>query len=296
VSDTPVERRANAKLNLDLLVTGRRADGYHELDSLVVFAGAADILRAEPAEQLTLTVDGPFAEAVPDGDGNLVLAAARELAWAAHIEPRATLRLTKQLPVASGLGGGSADAAATLLALDTLWATHLGEGRLRDLAQTIGADVPVCIWGRPARMRGIGERLDPVRGLPDLPLLLVNPGVPVSTAAVFGILHLPDEPEPRGPLPAHPSVLRLAAWLMESRNDLEPPAIELVPEVGAALELLRGLPECLLARMSGSGGTCWALFADAARLARAEAALAELRPGWWRWAGIVEGGLRGGGV
>lgn len=282
-----MQRRARAKLNLDLLVTGRRADGYHELDSLVVFADACDLLDAEPAGKLSLVVDGPFAAGVPTGDGNLVLAAARELAWAARIEPRAALRLTKRLPVASGLGGGSADAAAALVMLDRLWGTALGEERLRELALAIGADVPVCVWGKPARMRGIGERLDPVRGLPELPLLLVNPGVPVATGPVFKALRLADEPSVREPLPAHPSVVRLAAWLMESRNDLEVPATELVPEVGQALDVLRGLPDCLLARMSGSGGTCWALFADEVRLARAEAALAEARSDWWRWAGVV---------
>ena len=288
MAEPVIERQARAKLNLDLLVTGRRADGYHELDSLVVFAGACDRLRAEAADELTLTVTGPFAGAVPDGDGNLVLAAARELAWAAKIEPRAALTLTKRLPVAAGLGGGSTDAAAALLALDELWGTRLGAARLRELALGLGADVPVCVWGRPARMRGIGERLDPVRGLPDLPLLLVNPGVPVPTGPVFKALELMDDVQPREPLPPHPSVVRLAAWLMGSRNDLEPPAIRLVPEIGAALELLRGLPSCLLARMSGSGGTCWALFADGARLASAEAVLAEVQPGWWRWAGVVE--------
>lgn len=287
---TVIEGEARAKLNLDLLVTGRRPDGYHELDSLVVFAGASDRLRVEPADGLTLAVEGPFAASVPDGEGNLVLAAARELAWAAHIEPRAALTLTKRLPVASGLGGGSADAAAALLALDRLWGTGMGGHRLRELALTIGADVPVCVWGKPARMRGIGERLDPVRGLPDLPLLLLNPGVPVPTGAVFRALEPAEDAEPRQPLPMHPSVVRLAAWLMESRNDLEPPAIRLVPEVGAALELLRGLPDCLVARMSGSGGTCWALFADAGRLARAEAIAAEARPRWWRWVGVVEPG------
>ncbi|HMR32952.1 MAG TPA: 4-(cytidine 5'-diphospho)-2-C-methyl-D-erythritol kinase [Geminicoccaceae bacterium] len=290
MAETVVEGEARAKVNLDLLVTARRQDGYHELDSLVVFAGACDRLRAEASDALTLTVDGPLSAQVPAGDGNLVLAAARELAWAARVEPRAALTLTKRLPVAAGLGGGSADAAAALLALDRLWGTGMAPHRLRELALAIGADVPVCVWGRPARMRGIGERLDPVRGLPDLPLLLVNPGVPVPTGAVFKALDLPDDPEPRGPLPIHPSVVRLAAWLLESRNDLEPPAIRLVPEVGATLELLRGLPECLVARMSGSGGTCWALFADGGRLVRAEAALAKARPDWWRWAGVVEPG------
>ncbi len=283
----PAARRAPAKLNLDLLVTGRRPDGYHELDSLVVFAGACDLLRAEAADGLALTVDGPFGAAVPADEGNLVLVAARELAWAARIEPKAALHLTKNLPVAAGLGGGSADAAAALLALDELWGTGLGNERLRDIGAGIGADVPVCVWGRPARMRGVGERLDPVRGLPELPLLLVNPGVPVATAAVFRALRLDEEAEAREPLPPNPSVLRLAAWLIDSRNDLEAPAIGLAPEVGEALALLRGLPDCLLSRMSGSGGTCWALFADAPKLAAAEAALAAARPGWWRWAGVV---------
>ena len=286
MAEAPVARRARAKVNLDLLVTARRPDGYHELDSLVVFAGACDLVTASAAPSLQLDIDGPFAEALPRDETNLVMAAARELAWAAGTRRGAAMRLTKALPVAAGLGGGSADAAATLYALNQLWRAGLPPERLRDIGLTIGADVPVCLHGGPVRVRGVGERLDPVRGLPDLPLLLVNPGVPLSTAAVFKALRLPDEPE-RAPFPPTPSIHQLAAWLGEGRNDLEPAAIGLEPAIGETLGMLRHLPDCLVARMSGSGATCWALFADAADLAAADAALAAARPAWWRWAGVV---------
>jgi 4-diphosphocytidyl-2-C-methyl-D-erythritol kinase len=291
VAEPSVTRTAPAKINLDLLVTGRRADGYHELDSLVVFAGIADTVSAGPGEGLRLLLDGPCAAQVPASGDNLVLRAAEELAWAARRRADATLRLVKRLPVAAGLGGGSADAAAALSALHALWGLQFTPERLRDVGLAVGADVPVCLYGRPARMRGVGERLDPVRGLPELPLLLVNPGIQVATADVFRALRLPDEPLEREPFPAHPSVLQLAAWLAASRNDLEAPAIGLAPAIGATLELLRGLPGCHLARMSGSGATCWGLFTTEHALLQAEARLATLRPGWWRWAGVVPGSL-----
>ncbi len=291
MAEPSVTRTAAAKVNLDLLVTGRRADGYHELDSLTVFAGIADRVTAGPGDGLRLVVEGPYAAQVPASGDNLVVQAAEELAWAARRRPDATLRLVKRLPVAAGLGGGSADAAATLSALDALWGLQFPPERLRDVGLAVGADVPVCLYGRPARMRGLGERLDPVRGLPDLPLLLVNPGVQVATAEVFRALRLPDEPLEREPFPAHPSVLQLAAWLATSRNDLEPPAIELAPAIATALELLRGLPGCHLARMSGSGATCWGLFTTEPALRAAEARLAAMQPAWWRWAGVVPGSL-----
>jgi 4-diphosphocytidyl-2-C-methyl-D-erythritol kinase len=290
VAELAVARRARAKVNLDLLVIGRRADGYHELDSLVVFAGAHDLLTAEPADALTLVVEGPQAASVPADDGNLVLAAARSLARAAGVPPRAALRLVKRLPVAAGLGGGSADAAATLQALDRLWGLGLGEPALREIGLLLGADVPVCLGGRPARLRGIGERLDPLPDLPDLPLLLVNPGVPVATASVFRALRLDRAAAPRGPMPPSPSLGAVAAWLAAGRNDLEAPALAIAPAIGEALALLRALPGCLVARMSGSGASCWALFGTAGELARAEARLAASRGGWWRWAGLVAGG------
>lgn len=289
MAEPVVTRAAAAKINLDLLVTGRRADGYHELDSLVVFAGIADTVTAVPGAGLRLLVDGPFATQVPTGRDNLVLQAADELAWMMRRTADATLRLVKRLPIAAGLGGGSADAAAALSALDALWGLGLPPERLRDVGLTLGADVPVCLYGRPARMRGVGERLDPVRGLPELPLLLVNPGVQLATAEVFGALRLPDTLAAREPFPAHPSVIQLAAWLAASRNDLEVAAIGIAPVIGEALELLRALPGCHLARMSGSGPTCWGLFATERALRLAEARLAELRPDWWRWAGLIPG-------
>jgi 4-diphosphocytidyl-2-C-methyl-D-erythritol kinase len=284
-----VTRPARAKLNLDLRVTGRRPDGYHELDSLVVLAGVHDLVTAAPADALSLAVEGPMAAEVPRGEGNLVLQAARALARATGVRPHARLQLSKVLPVAAGLGGGSADAAAALLALDRLWGLALGAERLRAIGLRLGADVPVCLLGRPARMRGIGERLDLLPRLPDLPLLLVNPGVPVATAAVFRALRPEGQRPSREPLPAAWTLSGLAAYLARSRNDLEAPAIALAPAIGGALALLRALPGCLMARMSGSGATCWALFPSAEGLDPAERKLAAERPGWWRWAGIVPG-------
>jgi 4-diphosphocytidyl-2-C-methyl-D-erythritol kinase len=169
---------APAKVNLDLLVTGRTPHGYHELDSLVVFADLGDRLTFRAAPTLELVLEGPFAAALQDAPDNLVLAAARRLAAAAGVAPAARITLEKVLPVASGIGGGSADAAATLRGLARLWRLDWPADRLRELGLALGADVPVCVYGRPARLRGIGERLDPIRGLPDLPLVLVNPGSP----------------------------------------------------------------------------------------------------------------------
>lgn len=290
MAERPVSRTARAKINLDLLVTGRRPDGYHELDSLVVFAAVGDMVSVEAADRLTLAVDGPHAAAVPADEANLVVRAAQEMAWAARRPPGLALRLDKRLPVAAGLGGGSADAAAALLAIDELWGLGLPAEQLRDIGLTIGADVPVCLYGHACRMRGIGERLDPVRGLPELPLLLVNPGVAVATAEVFRRLKLDDDPSPRPFFPSNPSPLQLAAWLAESRNDLEAPAIAIAPQIGEALEVLRQLPGCHLARMSGSGATCWALFATGRDLVGAEGRIAQERPGWWRWAGVLAAG------
>ncbi|MEZ5865086.1 MAG: 4-(cytidine 5'-diphospho)-2-C-methyl-D-erythritol kinase [Geminicoccaceae bacterium] len=185
MADDLLVETARAKLNLDLLVTGRREDGYHELDSLVVFVPLADRLTFEHAPGLSLEVTGPFAGGLGPAEDNLVLRAARMLAAAAGRSPAFAIRLEKLLPVASGIGGGSADAAATLRGLARLFGLDWPADRLRELGLDLGADVPVCLWGRPARLRGIGERLDPVRGLPGLPLVLVNPGIGLGTAAVF---------------------------------------------------------------------------------------------------------------
>lgn len=279
--------RAPAKINLDLLITGRRADGYHELDSLVVFGIVADELIFEPALDFELGVEGTFAHAVPHGESNLVLRAAREFARSFGIEGGARIRLIKNIPVAAGLGGGSADAAACLRGLRALFAIDCELPELLDLAADLGADVPVCLYSRTARMRGIGERIDPVRALPPLPLVLVNCGLPVDTGQVFRALAGRFEARPRTPLPAEPTLPIFAAWLNTGRNDLEAVTRTLVPEVGHVLDVLRAEPACLAARMSGSGGSCWGLFATAEQ---AEQAAERLRAqsGWWVAAGVVE--------
>lgn len=287
----PVVETAPAKLNLDLLVTGRTEAGYHELDSLVVFADVADRLTFAPAETLRLQLDGPFAAGLSTDD-NLVLDAARRLAAVVGRAPDVAIGLAKNLPVASGIGGGSADAAATLRGLARLWSLDWSTPALMEIGLELGADVPVCVYGQPVRLRGIGERLDPIRGLPDLPLVLVNPGVPVATAAVFSTLELPTVAFRRPVLPAQPSLGRFAVWLAESRNELEPAARSLAPVIDRVLERLRAIEDCLLARMSGSGATCFGLFADSGKAVAAAARIRDAEPGWWCTACTARGSLR----
>jgi 4-diphosphocytidyl-2-C-methyl-D-erythritol kinase len=278
----PLTVAAPAKLNLDLLVQGRRPDGYHELDSLVVFTELADRLTLEPAAELSLTVSGPFAGELPEPEANLVFRAAKRLAQAAGIGAGARLHLEKHIPIAAGLGGGSTDAAAALHGLVQLWGLGLGQTELRELALPLGADLPVCLYGQPARVRGLGERLDPVRGLPELPLVLVNPGRPVPTGAVFaGLDPAGVSPARTEGLPSHPSLAQLAVWLGHSRNDLEPSAMALEPAIAETLAALRADPECLVARMSGSGATCFGLFLSRHAAVRAAEAIRVGRAGWW---------------
>jgi 4-diphosphocytidyl-2-C-methyl-D-erythritol kinase len=281
-------RFAPAKVNLTLRVIGRRTDGYHLLDSLVVFAGVGDRLTVRPAPALSLTVTGPFGAGLSGEDDNLVLRAARRLAAAAGIEPHGALTLEKNLPVASGIGGGSADAAAALRLLAGFWgvAPRLDGTALGLLALGLGADVPVCLAGLPARMGGIGERLLPVPALPSLGMVLVNPGVGCPTAAIFrvraeaGMGFSPEDAVPEGDWRTARS---LAAALATSGNDLEAPALTVAPAIGAVLAAIRAQPGCLLARMSGSGATCFGLFPDAPSAARAASLL--MGDGWWSWGG-----------
>ena len=272
---------APAKVNLSLLVTGRRPDGYHLLDSLVVFGPAADRLRARPAATLSLRIEGPFAAGLSAGGDNLVLRAARALADLAGPSAGAELVLEKALPVASGIGGGSADAAAALRLLCRLWDLRPDAAALSRLALTLGADVPVCLRGVPARMQGMGEVLSPLPALPQCGLLLVNPGVAVATADIFRARTAPFSPAATLP-PRWTDAADLAATLGRLGNDLEAPALTVAPAVGAVLAALRALPGCLLARMSGSGATCFALFADAAA---AQAGAGGMPAAWWRAAG-----------
>ena len=273
---------APAKVNLALHVTGRRADGYHLLDSLVVFADVGDRVEARAADGLTLAVDGPFAGDVPT-DGNLVLRAARALRAARGVEAGAALRLTKALPVASGLGGGSSDAAAAIRALAALWGVApLGV----EEALALGADVPVCLARRPVRMRGVGERMEAAPRLPPMALALVNPGVPVSTPAVFSALERAGG-EPMGPVPEGLSYGDLAGWLGGRANHLAAPAGRVEPAIGRALARLGEAPGVDLARLSGSGATCFGLCRDLAAAERACAAVAAAEPRWWTRAAAV---------
>ncbi|HEY7577510.1 MAG TPA: 4-(cytidine 5'-diphospho)-2-C-methyl-D-erythritol kinase [Acetobacteraceae bacterium] len=273
---------APAKVNLYLHVTGRRDDGYHLLDSLVVFAGIADTLAAELADGLSLQVKGRFAAALADEPDNLVLRAARSLAAAAGTRHGAALTLEKRLPVASGIGGGSADAAATLRLLPRLWRLAGSAGVHARLAAQLGADVPVCFRSRPAHMQGIGERLAPAPTLPACGILLVNPGVALATAEVFRARQGGWSRHAILP-PAWRTASAMAADLGALHNDLQPAAVSLRPAIGAVLTALQATSGCLLARMSGSGATCFGLYNDIGAARDAADALPD--PTWWRWAG-----------
>ena len=272
---TAVEAFAPAKINLSLHVTGQRADGYHLLDSLVVFANVGDRLTVKLTGYSRLTVNGPKAAGVPTGPENLVLKAA---SWAGV---PATFKLEKNLPAAAGIGGGSSDAAAALRALSALTRTEFGTGM-----EALGADVPACFFGRACRMRGIGEQLNPMHGLPGLPVVLVNPGVEVATPDVFKSLARSQAGEFGNPMPEHlpelSSVDDVAAFLSkETRNDLETPAIALQPVIGKVLDKLASQSGAELVRMSGSGATCFALFRDMQAAESAALVLGAQNQDWW---------------
>lgn len=276
--------RAPAKVNLWLNVVGRRADGYHLLDSLVAFADLADAFEASPANDLTLVIDGPQAGELGSELDNLVLKAARALAAKAGVAPRASLKLTKNIPVAAGLGGGSADAAAALRALIELWRLALPVEELFDLAASLGADVPMCLAGRTAIASGVGEKLAPVPALPDCGLLLVNPGVALPTRDVFArrtASFAPANPAET----AWPTLADLVAALKRRGNDLTDAAVALQPVVGQVLAALRHAPGARYAAMSGSGATCFALFDD---VIAARKAAGGLPAAWWRHAGTFK--------
>jgi 4-diphosphocytidyl-2-C-methyl-D-erythritol kinase len=278
-------RHAPAKLNLTLEVVGRRADGYHLLDSLIAFTEYGDTLTATPSDALSLTLDGPFGGIlVGDPMENLVLKAARLLAAEAGIEPRAALALTKRLPVASGIGGGSSDAAATLMALSALWRLALAPEDLARLALKLGADVPVCLDQRTARLEGIGERITAAPPVPAAPIVLVNPGVGLPTPKVFQARRgdFSQGAGPVGVLAGSPAdATGLADALRPYANDLTQPAVQLLPVIGRVLARLEATSQCLIARMSGSGATCFALFPTDEAAASAVAAITAAEPDWW---------------
>ncbi len=266
-----LSEHAPAKVNLTLHVTGRRADGYHLLDSVVVFTETGDIVGMGTTPGLTL--HGPESAGLTAEPDNLVLRAARLMG-----APDAALTLDKRLPVSSGIGGGSSDAAAALRLLARAQGRALPA--LSDQL-TLGADVPVCVAAQPARMQGVGEVLSPIPPLPPLWLVLVNPRQAVSTPAVFRAMTQRDNAPMPDTLPQWRDFADLAAWLGQQRNDLEPPACALVPAIVTVLHALRVQPDCALARMSGSGATCFGLFPSENAAQQAANALQNAHSGWW---------------
>ena len=284
-SSRVIRLRAPAKINLFLHLVGRRADGFHLLDSLIAFTDYGDELTAEAAGDLSLAIDGPFAAGLSPVEDNLVLRAARLLMAEGAVKQGARLRLTKNLPVASGIGGGSADAVAAMKALTQLWGLHVPAARLAELALKLGADLPVCLVGRPSFVGGIGEDIQPLPPMPDLHILLVNPLIPLPTVDVFRRRAAgPDGARFGGPgrwsvtLAADDDLFQRLA---DCRNDLTDAAIAIVPAIADVLEAIGGQTGCRLARLSGSGATCFGLFSDPAAARAAAAAILKSRPGWW---------------
>ncbi len=285
-ADQLIREQARAKINLYLHVTGKRDDGYHLLDSLVGFTNIGDTITAAPADALSLDYTGPFAGDLPPAEDNLVMRAAHELKRAHSIKDGATLVLEKQLPVASGIGGGSADAAAAIWALCRLWEIDPSGPSLQTIALSLGADIPGCLLSQTAIMRGIGEDLHPLQHFPTMAIVLVNPGLSVSTPEVFRARSAPftkafDWPDSNCPPEA---AIKLIA---QQSNDLEHPAIGIAPAIADVLSDISALPGARLARMSGSGATCFGLFAERATADEAANAMRARHPEWWVQAGEI---------
>lgn len=279
---------ARAKINLYLHVVGRRPDGYHLLDSLVVFAETGDAIAVAPGADLSLTIEGPFAGKLAPDEDNLVLRAARGLRALGGVTAGAAITLTKNLPVASGIGGGSADAAGTLDALMAFWKIAPDRAALERLALSLGADVPVCLAGKASFMGGIGEEIVPVASLPAAHLLLVNPGVATPTPAVFKARQGGFSPAGRWTEPPQ-DVRALALALQACGNDLTEAAITVTPPIRDVLAAIGKTEGCLLARLSGSGATCFGLYAGAVEAAAARDAVLAENPNWWAVAAPISG-------
>ena len=275
---------APAKVNLSLHVLGRRADGYHEIDSLVAFAGIGDCVTFRPGERLELAVSGPTGASAGATEDNLVLKAARALSQRVEGLRLGQFLLDKQLPVAAGLGGGSSDAAAALRLLAQSNDLSLQDARLHAAAQVTGADVPVCLEPTARLMRGIGEILSGPIHLPEIAAVLVNPGVAVATKDVFAALQAPaltGPPEPDEFIAIDADAASLVPMLAGRRNDLQTPAIRIQPVIADVLRALERSANCLLARMSGSGATCFGLFGSNGTAEEAARKMQAAHPAWW---------------
>jgi 4-diphosphocytidyl-2-C-methyl-D-erythritol kinase len=267
---------APAKINLSLHVTGQRADGYHILDTLVVFADVGDTIKLMPSKSDLITIDGPFAVGLENSDSNLIAKARNQVRAVFDFNP-VHIHLTKNLPISSGLGGGSSDGAATLRAIAKRFSVP--DQLIADLAISLGADVPMCLAARPLIAKGIGEQLTAVHNMPDLHLVLVNPGVAVGTPEVFQRLSNRNNP-PLPILPAGLNTADFAEWLSRTRNDLQLPALQICPPIGDALIALAETGP-MLTRMSGSGATCYGLYPNATLAAAAANAISARHFNWW---------------
>lgn len=285
---------ARAKLNLALHITGIRPDGYHLLSSVVAFANYGDRIEVSPAEALSLHISGEFSQQLPGRvEDNLIWKAAARLRDAMGITGGAAIHLQKNLPVASGIGGGSSDAAAAALLLHDLWQLDLSRDGLAELLLPLGADIPMCLYGAPVLVEGIGEQVTPIYGLPPFGVVLVNPGVAVSTPEVFALYdslrHCEEAKPTKQSSLADSGLLRFARndepdWLellRQCHNALQEPAGKLAPVIDDVLAELESAPECLLARMSGSGATCFGLFATEEQAIVAAARIRAHYPHWW---------------
>ena len=279
--------RARAKVNLTLHVGAPRPDGYHPLESLVLFADVGDVLSVTRAPRSSLTIDGPYAGQLEASDDNLILRAARCIGLSAEFH------LTKNLPVASGLGGGSADAAAALRGLMKAHGPQHSPSKaaLLDMALSLGADVPICLFSETAIMRGIGEDITPIVGAPKFAALLVNPNKAVSTAAIFNAFDARLQGGGVTKDLAHDSEASVIDMALAGRNDLQDIAVDIVPDIARVLEVIGAQDGVTLARMSGSGASCFGLFESYAKAQQAQAVIARDHPSWWceaTWLGGAE--------
>jgi len=271
---------APAKINLYLHITAKRRDGYHSLESLVAFANYGDEISVAPSDKLTLTINGPCSKGLQSNADNIVIKAAKLLANSNGVDQKAKITLTKNLPISSGMGGGSADAAATLHALSKLWNLSLKTIDFSNLAEKLGADVSVCLKNTPSIITGIGEKVMLAPKLPNLWFILVNPGIPVSTRKVFAA-HKEKNSATHAFKTRPQTVKELASLLSEFRNDLTPAAIETAPIIEEVLKVVQAEKKQLLTRLSGSGATCFALFEEKNAAVEAARGLKMKYPKWW---------------
>ncbi len=278
---SPLKVQAYAKVNLSLLITGRRPDGYHLLDSHIVFSDISDEISFVPSDNLSLLITGPFSQTLGNDNQNLVLKAAEALASHSNVKPNVAITLLKKIPVAAGLGGGSADAAATLIGLNQLWDTGLSPKELMVIGRSLGADVPVCVFGRSARVRGIGDQIEAFSVGTQPGLLLINPGIELPTAEVFA-RRCGAFSEGNGRVSQNMRQTETGfAWLSTLRNDLEKTAQKICPEIKEVLTALAAFDSCIAARLSGSGPTCFGIFKSRQIAAEVGDSIKRLHPSWW---------------